>query len=720
MGRAAGVPSAAAFRVRLHAMTNVLRLLPALAAVLCPAVLHAQAAPAVQLAPLRVTADLWESPLDRIPASVSVYDGTVLRDGVRHFGDLVDRIPNLTWTGGTSRPRFLQIRGIGENSQYEGETPDSAVRFLVDDLDFTGLGMVAATFDVEQVEILRGPQAGAFGPNAAGGLVRLVTAAPTPFWTGRTELSAGGDGLLEAGVAAGGPLLARAEPRALMGRLALRRHVSDGFRRNVTLGRDTNARDERDARLRLTGNPSAAWRWEAALLHSDQRNGFDEFALDNNGRLTLSDRPGRDEQRSWAGSLRNGWTIGPALRVTAVAAATRADSRYSYDDDWTAASYAGFSDLARRRRGASAELRVDGDPGGPGSARRWTLGLHAARLEEESRYTNEDPGNLRGLVTDYAGRQLSLFGQAGIPLGTAGRLVAGLRLERVAQEGEGTRTRFRKARGTYDAPVSFRPRFADTLPGGKLSWEIDLTPGVLAFASLTRGHKAGGVNVDARINPPADPLTYGTERLWNWEAGVRGHALGRRLTGEVTAFLLRRERTQVRDSAGFGGNYRFFTANGRDARVAGLEGAGTFAVTRGLSLQATLAAMDSELDRFTLTNGNAAGGRRLANTPRYGYTVGLRQECACGFYFRLEQVGRAAQFDSNNHDEQRRAFRLVNAAVGFVRGGWSVSVWARNLLDFRHEKRVFFFGNAEPDYAETRYESRADPRQVGMTAVFRF
>ena len=130
------------------------------------------AAPAVQLAPLRVTADLWESPLDRIPASVSVYDGTALRDGVRHFGDLVDQIPNLTWTGGTSRPRYLQIRGIGENSQYEGETPDSAVRFLVDDLDFTGLGMVAATFDVEQVEVLRGPQAGAFGPNAAGEIGR--------------------------------------------------------------------------------------------------------------------------------------------------------------------------------------------------------------------------------------------------------------------------------------------------------------------------------------------------------------------------------------------------------------------------------------------------------------------------------------------------------------------------------------------------------------------
>ncbi|MFM9030217.1 MAG: TonB-dependent receptor plug domain-containing protein, partial [Opitutaceae bacterium] len=278
------------------------------------------AGPAVQLAPLRVTADLWESPLERVPASVTLFDGNALRDGVRHFGDLVDQIPNLTWTGGTSRPRYLQIRGVGEHSQYEGESPDSAVRFLVDDLDFTGLGGVASTFDVEQVEVLRGPQAGAFGPNAAGGLVRLVTGAPTPYFTGRIEGTFGGDGLREAGVAVGGPLASGGDPRGLMGRLALQRHVSDGFRRNLTLGRDTNARDERSARLRLAGQPSGGWRWEAALVHADQRNGFDEFALDNNGRYTYSDRPGRDEQKSLAGSLRGEGDVGAALRLTAIEA----------------------------------------------------------------------------------------------------------------------------------------------------------------------------------------------------------------------------------------------------------------------------------------------------------------------------------------------------------------------------------------------------------------
>ena len=215
--------------------------------------------PPVKLEPVVVTADLWAAPLERIPASVTVFDEAALQAGsVRHFGDLADQIPNFTWTGATSRPRYFQIRGIGENSQYEGETPDSTVRFLVDDLDFTGLGTIGSAFDVHQVEVLRGPQAGAFGANAAGGVVRLVTNAPTPFWTGQVEASAGGDRLREGGLAVGGPLAGE----QLMARLAIQQSNSDGFRRNVTLRRDTNARDEFSARLRLTSILSPLWRWD--------------------------------------------------------------------------------------------------------------------------------------------------------------------------------------------------------------------------------------------------------------------------------------------------------------------------------------------------------------------------------------------------------------------------------------------------------------------------
>ncbi len=671
----------------------------------------------VKLEPVRVTADLWESPLARIPASVTVYDEPALRAGaVRHFGDLVDQIPNLTWTGGTSRPRYLQIRGIGENSQFEGETPDAAVRFVVDDLDFTGLGTIGTAFDVSQAEVLRGPQAGAFGANAAGGVVRLVTNAPTPYWTGRAEATVGGDSLRAGGFAVGGPLVS-AKPEQLMFRLALQQSESDGFRRNLTLNRDTNARDEQTARLRFTWNPNELWRWDATLLAADFDNGYDEFALDNNGRHTFSDQPGQDAQKSVAASLRGTFAGWEGVRVTTVTGAARTRSRYSYDDDWTAASYMGFSDLARLRWVVNQELRLDS---APGAVRRWTLGAFYSDTEEFSRYANTDPWNVRGLRTHYRAENTALFGQIAHDLGDGSRLIAGLRAEQIDMHGAGTKTRYRASSNSYDPVVNTRPSFDDTLWGGRVVIEHDLSENELAFVSVTRGYKAGGINVDARIDVTSDPLTYATETLWNWEAGLRGHWLDAKLTGEVTTFLIQRKDTQVRDSAGFGGNYRFFTDNGGDSHVYGLEASGAYALTPAWSVRASLALMRSELEPFTLRNGNTGGGRVLANTPRYGYTFGVRYDAGAGIFGNAELVGRAQQFDSNNQNEARRAFRVVNAALGYAWERWSVTLWGKNLFDEEYDRRVYFFGNEDPDYIETRYENRADPRQVGVSAAYRF
>jgi outer membrane receptor protein involved in Fe transport len=675
----------------------------------------------VKLDTLRVTADLWAMPLARIPASVTVYDEAALRAGsVRHFGDLADQIPNLTWTGGTSRPRYLQIRGVGENSQFEGETPDSAVRFLVDDLDFTGLGTIGSAFDVQQVEVLRGPQAGAFGANAAGGVVRLVTNAPTPFWTGRSEAGFGGDSLRTGGFAVGGPLVA-AKPEQLMMRVAVQQTNNDGFRRNLTLHEATNARDEFTARLRLTWNPNELWRWEAAVLAADFDNGYDEFALDNNGRYTYSDQPGFDTQESVAASLRGTYRGWAGVRFTTVTSGARTDSRYAYDDDWTAASYMGFSDLTRRRWVVNQELRLDSAPGATaGWISRWTLGAFYSDVDELTRYANTDPDNIRGLKTAYHSTNTALFGQLGHDFTPQTRLVAGLRIEQLEMSGNGTKTRYRAGPAKFDPVVVIRPSFDDTLVGGKLTLEHELGGDELAFVSLTRGYKAGGINVDARINPAADPLTYGTETLWNWEAGLRGNWLDQRLTGEFTTFYLQRQDTQVRDSAGFGGNYRFFTDNGDKSHVYGLEAAGSYALTKAWSVRGSLALMRSELESFTLANGNTGGGRDLANTPHYGYALGARYDAGRGFFGSAELVGRAEQFDSNNQNEARRAFRVVNASLGYAWTRWTFTLWAKNLLDETYDKRVYFFGNEDPNYIETRYENRADPRQIGGTVSYRF
>jgi outer membrane receptor protein involved in Fe transport len=138
-----------------------------------------------------VTATLRATPALEVPASVTVLDTATLQDaGQQHFEDVLALVPNMNWAGDTSRPRYFQLRGIGELEQYQG-APNPSVGFLIDDIDFSGLGSAATLFDVDQVEVLRGPQATRYGANALAGLIYVTSAQPEEQFDSRVELGAG-------------------------------------------------------------------------------------------------------------------------------------------------------------------------------------------------------------------------------------------------------------------------------------------------------------------------------------------------------------------------------------------------------------------------------------------------------------------------------------------------------------------------------------------------
>lgn len=100
-----------------------------------------------------------------------------LREAI-HFEDLLTAIPNVSASAGASRQRFFQIRGIGERSQFI-EPINPSVVILQDGIDISGLGAALTTFDVAQIDVLRGPQGSLMGAGALAGLINVTTSTPT-------------------------------------------------------------------------------------------------------------------------------------------------------------------------------------------------------------------------------------------------------------------------------------------------------------------------------------------------------------------------------------------------------------------------------------------------------------------------------------------------------------------------------------------------------------
>src|SRR5690606_15074105 len=126
-----------------------------------------------------VNADFRNSQLQNLPASASVLDEALIASrNALHLEDILLNAPNVNLAAGSSRARFYQIRGIGERSQY-AEPLNASVGVLIDGVDFSGIGAAAMLYDVEQVEVLMGPQGTRYGSNALAGLINLQSRAPT-------------------------------------------------------------------------------------------------------------------------------------------------------------------------------------------------------------------------------------------------------------------------------------------------------------------------------------------------------------------------------------------------------------------------------------------------------------------------------------------------------------------------------------------------------------
>jgi outer membrane receptor protein involved in Fe transport len=678
-----------------------------------------------QLPEILVTAELRETSLLDQAASTSVVDALTLRQrAAQHLEEVLALAPNTNLSGGSSRARYYQIRGVGERSQFV-EPLNPSVGVLINDIDFSGLGGAATLFDIEQVEILRGPQGTLHGANALAGLISLRTAAPDETFGARVRAEAGDYGMRSAGVSLTGPLV----DDTLLYRASLHQHRSDGYIENAFLGRDdTNNLDELSSHLHLRWLPGSAHRVDLNLMHIDADNGYDAFSLDNT-RTTLSDEPGHDRQRSTAVGLT--WeATGDLLRSELMLSLADTDSDYAFDEDWSFVGiapdleYSSTDRYLRERRSRSAQLRLSSQqPLSLGDlSADWVAGLYW--LEDDESLRREYTYLAEDFRSDYRFQTLAAYTQLDTALSERLVLSTGLRVAQRDMD-------YRDSNAVSAAPDN-------TLWGARLALEFHYADNGLLYASVSRGYRANGVNAGILSTDPQSLSPEGAaalqgngffdeELLWNYELGHKATYLDGRLSSRLAVFYMDRKDQQTRGSLALprpDGSTAFidYTDNAASGTNLGLEWEVDWQASERLSLSAGLGLLDADFDDYVTASGEDLSGREQAHAPNYQFSAAANYRLFAHWHLRAEVEGRDNFYFSDRHNATARSYTLAHLRLDYRQPDWTVGLWVRNLTDRDYYVRGFgAFGNdPRKGYAVEPYYQFAPPRRVGLSAEYRF
>ena len=686
------------------------------------------------LAEVVVTATLRPQPQVAVPASVAVLDAATLQDaGQQHLEDVLPLVPNLNWAGDTNRPRYFQIRGIGELEQYQG-APNPSVGFLIDDIDFSGLGSAGTLYDLGRIEVLRGPQAARYGANALAGLIYLRSPDPTDTLTGHLDLEGGNYATRSLGAVLSGPV----ESLDSGFRLAAQHYYTDGYYRNLYLNRDdTNRRGELTLRGRWVYSPSERLRVDVTALHVQLDDGYDAFAIDNS-RNTQSDNPGLDVQHSTGVALHVHYLPGGNLGLTAIGTYAKTLVSYSFDGDWgNPALWAPVTDLYdytevqhRDRTTRSFELRL-GTEASRGFA--WLVGVYANQLDESlndvSLGAYDDLVYGTGLsqtdtVVDsgYRSRNAALFAEVDGDVTSTLHWSVGLRGERWTASYHGTTT---DNIADTVAPADEHP--ANNLWGGQLSLSYDLGPRQSVYWQVARGYKAGGFNLSQGLLPAQ--LSFQAESDLNLETGYKAELLQQRLRINADVFYLRRRDAQIKTSFQSDptdpNTFVLYTGNAASGHNYGLESDVRWRASERVELGAAVGLLRTDFEDFVQQGANGTTllsvSRELANAPHWQAALNATYRAGSGAFARLDLTGMGSfYFDLPPNETRSQAYGLLNAKLGWERPRWSAYVWGRNLLNKSYAVRGFYFGDEPPDFNNKLYVQLGDPRTFGASVRYTF
>ena len=661
----------------------------------------------VELDPIVVGADFRDKNLSQVTNSVTVLGEEDIYDkATKSFVETITAAPNVNLTAGASKAKYIQIRGIGERSQFE--TPiNPSVGIIQDGMDFSQNPLGITLFDVKQIEVLRGPQGTTFGANGMAGVIVVESNEPTKETTGHFEATVGNYNTFAFGAAAGGTII----DDTLLGRISVYKNSSDGYMENSYLGRDdTNNIDELTVKAALKWLVSENHTIDLNYIHADIDNGYDAFTLDNSW-VSHADKPGKDTQLTDAFSLKSTYQVNGAMHLITALSHSNTDSEYSYDEDW---SYVGEFDAAlwpydwfdqylRTRKQTDFDMRMVSDESGKifNGSTAWTVGVYYKDYSEDLRRNHFKDDHWETFTHRYDTTNKAIYGQIDSELTEKLIFTLGLRAENWEVD--------------YSDSNAFTENTDENLYGGKIGLTYKAEDTALYYATLSRGYKPGGVNADDTL--PAEDRTFETETLWNLDVGMNSKYFNNTLVNRLNFFYGKRKDQQVKAYIENDRSFTDYFDNAAKGTYYGLESELDYYPNESLHFYTKLGLLHAEFDEYT----PEMTGRTPAQSPKYQYNVGFDYSFLENWRFKANVEGMGSYYFSNTHDQESDSYALLNSSLEYVYGDFGATLWGRNLTDTEYDVRGFYFGNdPSKGYASELYTQKGTPRTFGLTLTYDF
>ena len=666
-----------------------------------------------------VTARKVQESMQDVPVAVSSLSERFVKDlNIRSVAQTLDFIPGATYISSSPGEQTFSIRGV--SSGAEGASADSGVLVMVDNEVISRDFMrSSAMYDVQRVEVLRGPQGTTYGRNSTGGVIHTLNNTPSQESSGSLALDVGNYGYYGIDGYVNGAL-----SDTVSGRLSGRYSDREGYSEDALTGDDLDAWEDTALRGQLLFDASEELSVLVRAHWSDEdgdnpspRKALDAslpdiFRFDPPAApyAELSSDPWKVqnsddlyyERNIWGLSAEVHWEIG-GLNLTSLTTYRDADDEVRVDLFGTPRDMV-VQNSENDATTWSQEFRLDN--AGSGSKLTWVVGAFFLGEEHERSERKEiltgviavtplvpivDPGEPWTTTQDFDQSNetdsIGLFGEVSYNLTENTALAVGGRYS----YDEKSYDVFHTADGPASILLIDEPVVETSISEdwdaitGKVSLTHHFSDSTMIYASFSTGYKSGGFNPEPPTLEAAE-TPFDEETVQTFEIGAKTQWLEDRLRVNVTAFDSTYDDIQA----------EFFSASGAtiienvaEASILGAELEVTWLVTDNFSLMGSTAIYDHEYENFIDADGNDLSGNPIANVPDWTlnlsaiYSVPLKSG---DLDFRVDYRNRDDIYDdadTNKDTGVRPGEEIVHARVAWTSSdeSWNVALWGKNLTD---------------------------------------